>query len=109
MSQKSVSKGGRVELERTLSLWAGISIVVGTMIGTGIFISPVGIIQESGSVGSSLLIWVLCGFISTMCALSFVELGLVINESGGEYSYCYRAFGDIIGFLSAWNWDTKRC
>ena len=62
-------------------------MTVGTMIGSGIFISPTSIIGMSGSVGSALVIWVISGFIATISALCYIELGLLIHESGGEYSY----------------------
>ena len=48
----SISKAGRVKLQRNLTVWGGIALVVGSMIGSGIFISPTGILESSGSVGS---------------------------------------------------------
>merc|ERR1712110_677418 len=56
----------------------------------------------SGSIGSALIIWVICGFIATIASLSYIELGLLIHESGAEYSYCNAALGDVIGFLIGW-------
>ena len=49
---KASSAGGGVKLQRNLTVWGGIALVVGTMIGSGIFVSPTGILKESGSVGS---------------------------------------------------------
>ena len=69
------SKKG-VKLERNMTVLGGISLVVGTMIGSGIFVSPTGIIGMSGSIGSALIIWVLCGFIATVASLCYIELGL---------------------------------
>ena len=68
----------------------------------GIFVSPTGIILNSGSIGSSLIIWVIAGLIATVCALCYIELGLIVHESGGEYSYCYKGYGGLIGFLTGW-------
>ena len=85
-----------------MTVLGGISMVIGTMIGSGIFVSPTGIISMSGSVGSALIIWVISGFISTISALCYIELGLLVHESGAEYSYCNTAFGSIIGFLIGW-------
>ena len=76
--------------------------MVGSMIGSGIFVSPTGIIAMTNSIGSALIIWVLCGFIATVASLCYIELGLLVNESGGEYSYCKTAFGNLIGFLIGW-------
>ena len=56
----------------------------------------------SGSVGAALIIWTIGGFIATISALCYTELGLLIKESGAEYSYCNRAFGGLVGFLIAW-------
>ena len=103
VSGGSSEKGNEgVKLQRNMTVWGGISLVVGTMIGSGIFISPTGIISMSGSIGSALIIWVICGFIATIASLSYIELGLLIHESGAEYSYCNAALGDVIGFLIGW-------
>ena len=60
------------------------------------------LIPDKGSVGSSLIIWCISGFIATICALCYIELGLLVHESGGEYSYCNQGFGGFIGFLTGW-------
>ena len=109
------SSAGGVKLQRNLTVWGGIALVVGTMIGSGIFVSPTGILKESGSVGSrfakvsyrrliicSLIIWVITGGISTLCALCYIELGLLVDATGAEYSYCNDAYGSLIGFLVGW-------
>ncbi|CBY24423.1 unnamed protein product [Oikopleura dioica] len=96
------SSAGGVKLQRNLTVWGGIALVVGTMIGSGIFVSPTGILKESGSVGSSLIIWVITGAISTLCALCYIELGLLVDATGAEYSYCNDAYGSLIGFLVGW-------
>ncbi|CAK8682350.1 unnamed protein product [Clavelina lepadiformis] len=91
-----------IELKQEVGILGGISLVVGTMIGSGIFMSPANIISNVGSVGSSLCIWAACGVLSTLAALSYVELGLMIRKSGGEYQYLKEAYGDLVGFLLAW-------
>ena len=85
-----------------MTVFGGISLVTGTMIGSGIFVSPTGIVAASGSLGSALIIWVICGFIATISSLCYIELGLLVEESGAEYSYCNSAFGSMIGFLIGW-------
>ena len=79
-----------VKLERNMTLLGGISLVVGSMIGSGIFISPTGIIAMSGSIGSALIIWVICGFIVTVSALCYIEVGIEMKDSYNfvsEYMY----------------------
>ncbi|CBY32574.1 unnamed protein product [Oikopleura dioica] len=97
VSSKASSNGG-VKLQRNLTVWGGIALVVGTMIGSGIFVSPTGILKESGSVGSSLIIWAVAGSIATLNALCYIELGLLIDGTGAEYTYCNDAYGSLIGF-----------
>jgi len=91
-----------IELKQEVGLFGGISLVVGTMIGSGIFLSPAGILQEAKSPGASLCIWGACGLLATLSALSYIELGLMIKKSGGEYQYLKAAYGNLIAFLFAW-------
>ena len=72
------------------------------MLGSGIFVSPGGVMANAGSFGSSIIIWVVCGLFSLLGGLCYAELATVIPESGGDYTYCNRIFPDIIGFLRLW-------
>jgi len=91
-----------VKLKKEVGIFGGISLVVGTMIGSGIFLSPAGILQASKSVGTSLCIWAGCGLLATLSAISYIELALMIRKSGGEYQYLTAAYGEAFGFLYAW-------
>ncbi|XP_044014885.1 b(0,+)-type amino acid transporter 1-like isoform X2 [Aphidius gifuensis] len=65
------------------------------IIGSGIFVSPTTALKESGSIGSCLIIWAACGFLSFLGALAFAELSTVVPRSGAEYAYLIEAFGPL--------------
>ncbi|XP_063414062.1 large neutral amino acids transporter small subunit 1-like isoform X2 [Mytilus trossulus] len=91
-----------IRLKPQIGLFQAVCIIVGIIIGSGIFVSPVGILLNVKSVGMSIVMWTVCGSFSTLCALCFAELGACIPESGGEYTYIRRAFGDFPGFIAMW-------
>jgi amino acid transporter len=92
----------RIELVRGLGAWASAAIVVGTMIGTGIFLKPAEMAREGRFVSVVFAAWIVGGVLSLFGALAFAELGAMIPEAGGEYAYLRRGFGPLWGFLFGW-------
>ena len=87
---------------RSLSLLSGVSFIVGSEIGSGIFSSPGSVLVHAGSVGMSLIAWVFAGLLALLGCACYAELGTMIPESGGEYSYILRVYGKIPAYLYSW-------
>ncbi len=88
---------------RKLSLLDGISIVVGVIIGSGIFLVPANIASAVGTPSSLVLVWLVAGLLSLFGALSFAELGAIFPQAGGQYAYLKEAFGSVWGFFYGWS------
>jgi APA family basic amino acid/polyamine antiporter len=90
------------QLRRTLSLRDLVFIVVGTVIGSGIFLTPGSVVRNAGSGGMALVVWTVGGVLSLLGALTFAELGAAKPDSGGLYVYLRDAFGPGLAFLFGW-------
>uniref|UniRef100_A0A1I8GKF9 AA_permease domain-containing protein n=1 Tax=Macrostomum lignano TaxID=282301 RepID=A0A1I8GKF9_9PLAT len=93
----------RIELRKDIGLLNGVAIIVGSIIGSGIFLTPTGVLRYcNGSVIFSLLVWAAGGLISMLGAVCYAELGTTVPETGGDYAYCKLAFGQAVAFLQLW-------
>ena len=89
-------------LVRSLGSWGAASIVVGTIIGSGIFLVPKTMINEVGSPALVLLVFLVGGLLSLAGALTYAELGAALPHAGGEYVYLREAYGPFAAFLYGW-------
>lgn len=121
---------GKVQMKKQLGLIEGTAIILGIIFGsgkegilysssttqrrhfsiahfisfsTGIFVSPQGVLKEVNAVGTSLVVWVVCGFLSMIGALCYAELGTALPISGGDYAYINEAYGSFPAFLYIWD------
>lgn len=90
------------ELVRGLTLVDAASIVVGSILGTGVFLKTSTMSSLVGSPGMVLLIWVFAGLLSLAGALAYSELGSLMPDAGGEYVYLKVGYGDMWAFLYGW-------
>lgn len=89
-------------LERGLSLLDATMLVVGSMIGSGIFIVSADIARNMGSPGWLLLVWVASGVMTLFAALSYGELAAAMPRAGGQYVFLREGLGQLTGFLYGW-------
>jgi len=87
---------------RSLGWVHGIALVVGGIIGSGLFVSPGDVFAMSGSVGWGLLVWLLAGVLCLFGGLCYAELGCAIQRSGGEYAIFMELLGPAVAFSYAW-------
>src|SRR5947199_2538660 len=98
----SVSAASEHGFVRAIGLFDGTMIVVGSMIGSGIFIVAAAIARQAGSRGGRLLTWILTGLLTISAALSYGELAALFPHAGGQYVYLREAYSPLWGFLYGW-------
>lgn len=92
------------QLLRELGLAHAASVVIGVVIGSGIFLVPAEMMRAAGSAKLVYLAWIVGGLFSFAGAVTYAELGAMKPEAGGEYVYIRDAFGPLAGFLTGWTW-----
>ncbi|RDW83962.1 putative amino acid transporter [Aspergillus mulundensis] len=93
---------GSLERNKTLTYINGLSLVVGLVIGSGIFSSPSQVNANAGSPGGALVAWLVAGLLAWTGAASYAELGGAIPLNGGAQAYLSKIFGELAGFLFTW-------
>src|SRR5881409_853168 len=104
MATKPQTTEARPELARDLRLSHATAVVVGTVIGSGIFLVPAEMMQAVGSARLVYVAWIVGGVLSFFGALTYAELGAMKPQAGGEYVYVRDGYGPLAGFLYAWTW-----
>ncbi len=104
MEHQSTVEGGapQPKLKRSMGLWMATALVIGNMVGSGVFLLPAALAGAAGPM--SLVGWVFTGAGAMLLAFVFSRLGRAMPRTGGPYAYARRAFGDFIGFQTAWGY-----
>ncbi len=92
------------DLPRVLGVWHATAIVVGTIIGSGIFLVPQEMMRAVGSGRMVYLAWITGGVLTLFGAMTYAELGAMMPQAGGEYVFLRNAYGDLPAFLYMWTW-----
>ncbi|GBN81047.1 Putative L-type amino acid transporter 1-like protein MLAS [Araneus ventricosus] len=96
------SCNNNVSIQRRLGLLNGVTLIVGAIVGTGVFVSPKGVLKEAGSLGMALVVWSMTGIFSMMGAMCYIELGTTFPLSGCDFTYMRMCFGELPAFLYLW-------
>lgn len=89
-------------LAKRIGFWSATAIVIGSIIGSGVFMKPSSMASQLGSPIWLTIVWIIAGIFSFLGALIFAELGAMMPETGGLYVYFRRMFGDFVAFLYGW-------
>jgi APA family basic amino acid/polyamine antiporter len=90
-------------LKKSLGLWSATSLVVGSIIGAGIFMRPASMAQRLGSPSMLILVWLVAGGVSIIGAMIYAELGTMFPDTGGPYIYLQKTYGDFTAFIYGWS------
>src|SRR5688572_22134618 len=99
---KKQAAAAQPALEKSLGLLDATTIVMGSMIGSGVFIVAADISRQTQSPGLTLMTWIVTALLTLIAALSYGELAAAMPQAGGQYVYLREAFGPLSGFLFGW-------
>ncbi|MGH9862311.1 MAG: APC family permease, partial [Candidatus Acidiferrales bacterium] len=102
MAEAAVARPSKVELVRGLGLLDATMLVIGSMIGSGLFIVSADVARQLNSPGGLILTWLVTAFLTIVGALSYGELAAMMPQAGGMYVYLREAYGSLWGFLYGW-------
>lgn len=102
IASSQTPKAQAPELRRALGLFSIIGIVIGAMIGSGIFINPAQVARDVGTPALMLIVWVVGGILSFFGAIAISEMASMYSQAGGIYIYLREAYGSLIAFLFGW-------
>ena len=91
------------KLTPTLGFWSAVSIVIGSIIGSGIFMKPATMAAQLGSPELLIAVWIGAGIVTLFGALSNAEVAAMIPETGGQYVFFQKMYGDFVAYLYAWS------
>jgi basic amino acid/polyamine antiporter, APA family len=102
MAQPASNTDTNDQFQRRLTLTDATMLVMGSMIGSGVFIVSADILKSTGGVGWMLVVWVLSGLLTLTAAVSYGELAGMYPRAGGQYVYLQEAYGPLVAFLYGW-------
>jgi len=103
VNQQTEIPAAVASLPRKLDLLDAVSIVIGIVIGAGIFVVPNLVAREMRSAAAILGVWIFAGVISFFGSLACAELGTLLPATGGQYVFLREAYGPLVGFLCGWS------
>ncbi|WP_414052123.1 APC family permease [Macrococcus animalis] len=93
---------GEQALEKTIGFWTAITVVIGTIIGSGVFVKPSVVLNHAGTSDLAIWAWVVGGILTLAAGLTIAEVGAQIPKTGGLYAYIRDIYGPFWGFLTGW-------
>ncbi|KAL7673185.1 hypothetical protein ACOME3_008053 [Neoechinorhynchus agilis] len=88
-----------IQMEKTMGVWHGVSVIVSSMIGSGIFVAAGSVLQSAGSVGMTLIVWAIAALLIFCGSRMYGELGCMMPKAGGDYEYIITSGGNLLAFL----------
>ena len=101
-SQQQIYLMDSSQQRKTIGLWPAVSIIIGSIIGSGVFMKPATMAAQVGSPLWMTAVWIIAGVFSLIGALIYAEVGAMLPETGGQYVYFRHMYGKFIAFLYGW-------